>query len=439
MTKILKSNILIIEHIFDFVEVIFLDRLIFHVDVNSAFLSWEAVDFLSRGYKTDIRTIPCVVGGDVKKRRGIILAKSTPCKKYDIQTGESLYTALQKCPILKSVPPRFEIYKKASQALNEILKNYSDIIQKYSIDESFLDVTHLKDTYDDPITLGDEIRNRIYNELGFTVCVGISSNKLLAKMATDLRKPNFTTTLFPNEIHKMHALPIRDLFMVGKSSEKKLKNIGINTIGDLANYNLNHLNLLLKSHGTTIYNYANGIDDSLVRNYTPKEKGVGNSTTTSYDLTKSEEAYRVLLSLSESVATRLRQSKLEGNIICVGVKNSDFLTYSHQMKIDFYTNNTTQIYNYTKLLFDKVWKKDPIRHLQVRVTGLKDIGQHQITLFEYMDTKKEKNENLDKTVDLIREKYGPNSIYRCTFKNSSIKPMSGGNFEDIDFELTKTF
>lgn len=419
-----------------------MDRLIFHCDVNSAFLSWEAVDYLSRGYKTDIREIPCVVGGDVKKRRGIVLAKSTPCKKYGIQTGESMYTALQKCPTLKSVSPRYQIYKKASNAMNEILQEYSDITQKYSIDETFLDVTHLKNSYENPTILGDEIRNKIHKELGFTVCVGISSNKLLAKMATDLRKPNFTTTLFPEEIHKMHALPVGELFMVGKSTEKKLRNIGINTIGELANYNLTHLNILLKSHGTTVYNYANGIDSSAVRSEEHQEKGIGNSTTISYDVTTYEDAHKFLLSLSESVGTRLRNASLEGNIIHVSIKNSDFISYSHQTKINFFTNNTTEIFNYTKMLFNRMWKKDPIRHIGVRVTGLRNIGQHQITLFEFLDTKKEKDKKiiaLDNTVDLIRSKYGPNAIFRGTFVNSSIKPMSGGNFQDINLDITKPY
>lgn len=416
-----------------------MDRLIFHVDVNSAFLSWEAVDYLSRGYTTDIREIPCVVGGDVKKRRGIVLAKSTPCKKYGIQTGESMYSAVQKCPILKSVHPRYEIYKRASDAMNELLGEYSNEVQKYSIDESFLDVTHLKDSYENPVILGDEIRKKIQKDLGFTVCVGVSSNKLLAKMATDLRKPNFTTTLFPHEIHKMHALPVGELFMVGKSTEKKLRSIGINTIGDLANYNPRHLNLLLKSHGTTVYNYANGIDNSKVYSGSHQEKGIGNSTTTSYNLTTSEDAHKFLLSLSESVGTRLRNSKLEGNIIHISIKNSDFLTYSHQTKIDFFTNNTTEIFNYGKMLFNRIWRNDDIRHLGIRVTGLRNMAEHQITLTEYLDTKNEKNEKLDRTVDLIRQKYGPNSIFRGTFTNSDIKPMSGGNFQDINLDITKPY
>jgi phosphoglycerol geranylgeranyltransferase len=222
-------------------------RLIFHIDVNSAYLSWEAVYRLQQGAEIDLRTIPSVVGGDVESRHGIVLTKSIPAKKYGIQTGETLFTARQKCPDLVVVPPHYELYMLCSNAMVNILKEYTPTIQRYSVDECFLDFTSMENFYEDPVELAYTIKDRIRNELGFTASVGISNNKLLAKMGSDIKKPDAVITLFPIEIKdKMWPLPVEDLFMVGRATLTKLHNLNIFTIGDLANFDLKILKEKLK-------------------------------------------------------------------------------------------------------------------------------------------------------------------------------------------------
>ena len=211
-------------------------RVIFHVDVNSAFLSWEAVYRLRHADGApDLRTIPSAVGGDIAKRHGVILAKSIPAKKYDVRTGEPVVDALRKCPHLVLVAPNHALYEENSHAFMNILRKYSDVVEQYSIDEAFVDMTGTEWLFGKPIAAAHRIKDEIRDTLGFTVNVGISSNKLLAKMASEFEKPDKVHTLFPQEIkEKMWPLPVRELFLVGGASEQKLKRLGINTIGDLA-------------------------------------------------------------------------------------------------------------------------------------------------------------------------------------------------------------
>lgn len=284
--------------------------LIFHIDVNSAYLSWEAAYRLQQGEKLDIRTIPSVIGGDESSRHGIVLAKSISAKKYNIKTGESLYEARRKCHELAVFPPRYWLYMQCSSAMHEILEEYTPIIQKFSVDESFLDFSNMENLYPDYMKLAETIKERIKRELGFTVNIGISNNKLLAKVASDLKKPDKIHTLFPDEIEKkMWPLSVEDLYMVGRATVPKLHKLNINTIGDLASYDVDILKNILKSHGELIWNYANGIDNSKVRksNYI-EMKGIGNSTTISFDVEDRETAHKVLLSLCETVGMRLRDS-----------------------------------------------------------------------------------------------------------------------------------
>ena len=276
-------------------------RVIFHVDVNSAFLSWEACYRLHHlGGKQDLREIVSAVGGDQEKRHGIILAKSIPAKKYHIQTGETVVSAKQKCPELVLVPPNYDLYNRSSKALIRMLGDYTDKIEQYSIDEAFLDMTGC---CFDPEEKAHEMRSRIRNELGFTVNIGISENKLLAKMASDFAKPDRVHTLWRHEIpKKMWPLPVGDLFYVGHASLKKLSNLGIRTIGELAAMNPALLRGHMKSHGQLIWQYANGLDDSPVIDIPPAAKGYGNSLTTPQDVLDPELAKKYLLSLSETVS-----------------------------------------------------------------------------------------------------------------------------------------
>ncbi|MBD7910169.1 Y-family DNA polymerase [Clostridium cibarium] len=405
------------------------DKIIFHIDVNSAYLSWTAVSKIQKGEEIDIRNIPSVVGGDISNRHGIVLAKSILAKKYKINTGEPLFKAMGKCPELKVYKPNYELYIRCSDGMVKLLKEYSPKIQRYSVDECFLDVTHAKNNYYEK---AKEISERIKDELGFTVNIGISNNKLLAKMASDFQKPDRIHTLFPSEIKKkMWPLPVEDLFMVGKQTALKLKKLNIYTIGDLANYDFEILTNVFKSHGRVIYEYANGIDRSEVRDKNYLEiKGIGNSTTISYDVDNKEDAYKILLSLTENVAMRLRNSKNICNLVSVSIKNKEFKTYSHQRKLNIPTDCTKIIYKEIKCAFDYCWKGEGIRQLGVRVSDFCDKDFYQGSLFEEKDI--DKSRKLDEVMDDIRKRFGNNSVLRSTFINSGLNPLISGNGE-VDY------
>jgi DNA polymerase IV len=407
-------------------------RLIFHIDVNSAYLSWSAIKYLQYGNKLDIRKIPSIIGGKEESRHGIVLAASIPAKELGIKTGETIYSAKEKCKNLKIYLPDYNWYIKSSNALYEILEDYSTKIQRYSIDECFMEMNNLGESYYEKAT---EIKNRISKELGFDCNIGISTNKLLAKMASNFKPKNSIHTLFKEEIEKkMWPLDIRNLFMVGKSTEMKLKNLNINTIGELAHFDINILRDKLKSKGELIYEYAKGVDNSKVRKSNYLEiKGIGNSTTIPYDITTYKEAKDILLSLTESVTSRLRSSKKLCRVIVVSIKTNNFISYSHQKKLSNCTDSTNLIYKEVKKIFKESWKGENIRHLGVRLTGLSENDFYQENLFDFKKTEKEKN--LDSTIDLIRKKYGKNSIVRSSFVNSGINPLIGGAGTEEEYPM----
>jgi len=397
-----------------------------HIDVNAAFLSWTAVYELQRGATVDLRTIPSAVGGNQAERRGIILAKSIPAKKYGIKTGEVIWQAKQKCPELVIVPPNYPLYVKCSNALFELLQEYSPKVQRFSIDECFLDYTGMEIHFGDPVETAHRIKERIKKELGFTVNLGIGRNKLTAKMASELEKPDKVHTLYPGEIpDKMWPLPVEELFMVGPKTKKKLNDIGVETIGDLANTDPELLKSKLKSYGILIWQYANGIDNSPVQTgYHLIMKGIGNSTTIKFDVEDRETAYKILLSLVESVAQRLRKARSCCRVVSIEIRNSDLFSYSHQRKLRVPTNVTDEIYEIAKELFDECWRKDKIRGLGVRVSDLCSDEFIQITMFDDADIEKKKA--LDAVIDKIRERYGNYSIFRGVFADREVPPIAGG-------------
>lgn len=411
-----------------------MSRIIFHIDVNSAYLSWEAVYRLQHGEALDLRTIPSAVGGDPVKRHGIILAKSLPAKPYKIQTGESLMAAFQKCPHLTVVPPRYELYLKSSNALIELISDYSAHIQRYSIDECFVDFTDMVMLYGDPVETAHVIRKRIKKELGFTVSIGISSNKLLAKIASDLKKPDAVTTLFPEEIpSKMWPLPVEELFMVGRATAPKLHFLGIETIGDLANYDLEVLKGSLKSQGVLIWNYANGREDSQVKKSNRLAiKSIGNSSTIPFDIDNRKEAHLMLLSLSEMVGMRLRDSQYLARLVSVSFKTHLFNSSGHQRKFEIPTDHTSEIYRVACELFDELWDGTPLRHLGVRVSEFCENDFIQLHLFD--SSTDERKQRLDRVIDELRGRFDPKVIMRGAFVGSGIKPLTGGVGED-DFPL----
>lgn len=405
-----------------------MSRIIMHIDVNSAYLSWEAADRLQHGDPVDLREIPSVVGGNEESRRGIVLAKSVPAKKYNIQTGESLYTARQKCPNLVSVPPRYELYMRCSKALRELLAEYSDAIQIFSVDECFLDYTHMTALFGDPVAVADEIRNRCRKELGFTVNVGISTSKLLAKMAGELKKPDQTITLYPDEIPaKLWPLPVEELFMVGRATAPKLRDMGIRTIGDLARTDIYILKYRFKKFGHMLWNYANGIEATAVEPTSPAVKGIGNSTTTAFNVEDYHHADMILLSLSESVGGRLRGGGWCARLISVSCRTSEFVNTSRQRTLLYATDNTTTLYNEAKILFRELWDGKPLRHLGIRTSQLVPAEGLQCSLF---DLDIEKKQALDRTIDELRVRYGKYSVQRGVFIHSGIKPVTGGVGDD---------
>ena len=404
------------------------ERIIYHIDVNSAFLSWEAVFRLKfLGGRTDLRQIPSAIGGDSSQRHGIILAKSVPAKKYQIKTGESVAEARQKCPGLFIAPPNYGLYERCSGAFIKLLKEYTTEVEVYSIDEVYLDMTDTKQLYKDPVRTAFSIKNRIKEELGFTVNIGISSNKLLAKMASDFRKPDRVHTLFPEEIErKMWKLPVRDLFFVGRATEKKLEKLGIYTIGQLAGSDPEILKMHLNSHGETIWNFANGNDISLVNPEPEDNKGYGNSTTTSADITDAETAKLVLLALAETLGMRLRKDQAKIQVVSVTIKNNCFEQVSHQKNLSVPTYITREIYQASAKLLDEAWDLTPIRHLGIHTGKVtRDTGQRQLSFLEDIDY--EKLERWDGTIDKIRARYGIDAVCRSVFLSApNIDHLSGG-------------
>jgi DNA polymerase-4 len=404
-----------------------MEKVIFHIDVNSAFLSWEAVYRLHiLGEKMDLREIPSAVAGDIKKRHGIILAKSTPAKKFGVRTGDTISEAKRLCPNLTLVAPHYDLYDTSSKAFMEILREYSPCVEQYSVDEAYCDMTGTVSLYGSAVIAANLMKDKISNELGFTVNVGISSNKLLAKMASDFKKPNLVHTLFPKEIEKkLWKLPVEELFYVGHATKKKLHALGIHTIGELARTDLNILRAHFKKYGEVIYAFANGIDVSVVSDEAVPNKGYGNSTTIAFDVEQGNVAKMILLSLAETVGTRLRADSVMATVVAVSIVNSEFQHGSHQLTLLSATNTTNEIHKAACRLFDELWDGTPIRNLGIhtsKVVGGASI--RQINLFDM--NRYEKLSKLDSVVDKVRERYGDDSIKRAIFLNNPVYHMAGG-------------
>lgn len=415
--------------------------IIFHIDVNSAFLSWEAVYRLAhKGGKQDLREIASAVGGDMTMRHGIILAKSIPAKKYGIKTGETILEAQRKCPDLVIVPPNYSLYEKCSTAFMDILRGYSDVVEQYSIDEAFVDMTASVHLFGRPEDAAKQVKDHIRDKLGFTVNVGVSDNKLLAKMASDFTKPDMVHTLYSEEISKkMWPLPVSDLFFVGRATAKKLFEMGIRTIGELAAADPKWLKTILKKQGEVIWGFANGVDVSPVLAQPPANKGYGNSTTVPFDVTDVETADRVLLALAETLGNRLRADKVQIAVVAVGIRYTDLSYVSHQMVLKTATNLTWEIYQAACKLFLELWNCRPIRHLGIHTSRARDEDFfRQATLFD--ETDYEKLEKMDKTVDALRKRYGMDSVMRASFLRQPIDHMSGGISREkrtVDYDKVK--
>lgn len=389
-----------------------MEREILHVDVNNAFLSWTAVEKLKNGETLDIRTIPAIIGGDEAQRKGIVLAKSNIAKQFGIQTGEPIFFARKKCPNIQIFQSDFNVYRKYSNALYNLLLEYTDKIERYSIDECFLDLTGYIPKPKKLIDIAYEISKRAREELGFTVNIGVAPNKLLAKMASDFEKPNKVHTLYQQEIEtKMWKLPVAELFMVGRRSLPKLQKMGIKTIGDLAKSDEKLLIKNFGKYGKMIWEYSNGIDNEEVNFIKEKPKNIGNSITLPYDYNDIEKIEEVLLALVEQVSYRLRNQEMFANVVNVQIKTNEFKVFSHQRKLDFATDSTKIIGKEAKKLLTEIYNNTPIRLIGISVSGLVEKEERQISLFENVENEKQKK--IDSVLDNIKEKYGYEAITRA--------------------------
>lgn len=390
-----------------------------HIDVNNAFLSWTAIYLLEHGYKEDIRNTYAIIGGDEKRRAGIVLAKSTPAKTKGIKTAETIYEAKRKCPNLKIFPPNYDFYKQKSNELFTLLSNYTPDIEVASIDECYLDYTKVQKLYGDPLNFAKKIQKEIKDKLGFTVNIGIAENKLCAKMASDFSKPYKIHTLYQNEIkEKMFPLPIEDLFGVGKQTAEKLKYLGIKTIKDLALQNEYNLRKIFKNQAKHLIEIANGVDENEVDPSKTEPKGISNEITLSEDLTSKKDLYKKLSILSEMVAKRIRKENKYAKVVCVILKDNHFRRYSHQKKLKNPINNYEDIYKHSKQILDEFYQNEPIRLIGIRLDDLTEVKIVQTSLFEETS---EKSEKLESIMDEINKKYGKEVLKRASHIEKQVK------------------
>lgn len=389
------------------------DRLIFHVDVNSAFLSWESIRRVQNG-EEDLRLIPAVIGGDPKKRTGIVLAKSIPAKKYGVTTGEPMAMALRKCPGLVSVPADFRQYDKCSKAFKAICGSYAVAMESFSIDEVFLDMSGTFLVYPDPVATAHEMKDKIRNELGFTVNVGIGRNKFCAKMASDFEKPDKVHTLFPEEIpSKLWPLPVGEMFTVGKATAERLTRAKIKTIGQLAQSDLRDIQRIIGvKQGQHLWNYANGIDEDPVLEVPEEAKGYSAETTVEENLEDLESIDRMLLAQADIVASRMRRDEVKCSCVAVSYRTTEFKNKSHQRKLAVSTDATMEIYETAKQLIRECWHGQPLRLIGLALSGVDHGEYEQMSLFE--DERREKLKKLDQAMDSIRGRYGNASIQRAS-------------------------
>ena len=392
-----------------------MENIIFHIDVNNAFLSWTAVKLLNSGYKYDIRNSYAIIGGDESGRHGIVLAKSTPAKKLGIKTAETIYSAKKKCRVLKVYPPDYELYSRMSKSLFNLLSKYNCDIEIAYIDECYLDYGKVKNLYGDEILFAEKLQKEIYDTLGFTVNIGIANNKLCAKMASDFSKPNKIHTLYKSEIEtKMWPLDVGELFGIGKKTEEKLHHMGIHTIYDLASADVNKLSITFKNMAKNMIDSANGIDSSRVITY-EEVKGIGNEITLSKDISNRNELHKCLFSLANKVASRIRKENKYAYVVVVTLKDTYFKRKSHQKKLKNATNTTNEIYEVSKKIFDEMWNNEPVRLIGIRLDNLVVNNFHQVSLFEEV-TNKVDDEKLEKVLDSLQKKYGKSVIDKASLK-----------------------
>ena len=394
-------------------------RIIFHIDQNCYFASVEMIS------RPELRSVPMAVAGDAKVRHGIILAKNEPAKKYGIKTAEAIWQAKAKCPELVLVDAHHKKYEFYSKKLREMYSEYTDKVEPFGLDECWLDMTGVVSDYDEAEETALEIRNRVREEFKLTCSVGISFNKVFAKLGSDYKKPDATTVFRDDNWQEIiWPMPVSDLLFVGRHTTDKLSKINIKTIGDLARADGEYINRYLGKAGVQLWEYANGLDDAPVAESGFKRipKSVGNSTTTAEDMTSDRQIERTLHMLSESVAERLRKHALKGTVVQITVRDRDLGIYEKQKIIYKPTDDAREIYAAAKELFRESydWNKG-VRSIGVRCTKLveSDSGE-QLSLFTEVKAR-ERDDRLNKAIDDINSRYGSGVIKSAAEAESASK------------------
>ena len=385
------------------------DRVILHCDMNGFFASVELLDH------PELRDVPMAVAGDPESRHGIILAKNEIAKAYGVVTAETIWQAKRKCPGLVTVPPHHSKYSHYSKLINQIYLEYTDQVEPFSVDESWLDVTASQKLFGSGKQIADEIRKRIREKFDLTLSVGVSYNKIFAKMGSDYKKPDATTVIDRNNYKDLlWPLDVGELFFVGSATASKLRTCGINTIGELACADKSMVSDLLGKHGGEIHDYANGLDDTPVITYDQraKAKSVGHNVTFSRDLTGEEDIKKAVMSLSSEVASRLRKNHMKAFGVKVDIKNVSLKVISRQMQLENPTNLTDVISETSMNIIRSSWKlSEPIRMLSITGINLCDENQaEQLSLFASENVRMELGEKVERTMDDIKEKFGPGAI-----------------------------
>lgn len=388
------------------------ERVVYHVDMNNCYASIECL------HHPKLRGHPVAVGGDMESRHGIILAKNYEAKKYGIRTGETLIEARQKCADLIIVPPSYKLYQRVSRDFKAILHEYTDTFESFGLDEEWLDLTHTLHLCDkSAVSLADEIRERVYREIGVTVSIGISFNKIFAKLGSDMKKPDACTAVTKeNYKQTAWALPAEDLLGVGSATKKKLFNMGIKTIGDLANFDVRLLQSRLGKWGIYLHAFANGQDDSPVSSsHAYKNVSVGNSTTTRRDLIDEADCHFIFLNLAESVAERVRDLGYKARTIEISLRDKELHSMTRQMTIEAPTNLAYEMADTAMILLKKhcKWEK-PLRSIGIRASNfVEENDTTQISLFRD-ENFRDRLELAERTMDYIRHRYGHFSIGRAS-------------------------
>lgn len=396
-----------------------MDRVILHCDMNNFYASVELLEH------PELKDLPVAISGSQEARHGIILAKNQIAKSYGVVTAETIWHAKRKCPELILLPPHHEKYSHFSKKINEIYLRYTDLVEPFSIDESWLDVTGSRRLFGSGKEIADSIRETVYRELGLTLSAGVSFNKIFAKMGSEYKKP-FATTEISRENYKEILWPMaaRELFFVGRATAEKLNSLGIYTIGDIANSREDALYTALGKHGIQLFKYANGLDDSPVCKFGEREpiKSIGNGWTLPHNLTERDEVLSAVTSLSETVAARLRKHQLKAFGIKVDIKDPSFVTISRQKQLDNPTNLTLTIKKAAIELIEAQWGlKDTCRPIRlITITGINLVPEDEEFQFSFFHSDKDEksNETMERTMDQIRKKFGKNSI---SFGKSSLR------------------